>query len=239
MALTPEGRISGWVNPLAFIQVDEPWASSSPEEVTFETILKFLCPPNEVLDQKVILSRYREISTEPDRLFLAPLEERILDKLVWPLRHAKASYMVGNYLATIALTGMVAEMVALLIWELADPELDGRAMTKEAERDLFGSRFEKLSQERRVRVLDAYGLARPGDKQDFDIIRTTRRRYLHLWSEDHLQLPSDAVKMFHAAVSLVVRVIGQDTEDGKVILNPKLVVYLQRKGLYESVESEG
>jgi hypothetical protein len=49
-----------------------------------------------------------------------------LDRLVWPLRHAKASYMVGNYLAVIALTGMVAEMVALLQWEVAEISLNCR-----------------------------------------------------------------------------------------------------------------
>jgi hypothetical protein len=54
---------------------------------------------------------FHQISPEPVRLVAVPAEQRILDKLAWPLRHAKASYMVGNYLAVIALYGM-AEMVA-------------------------------------------------------------------------------------------------------------------------------
>jgi hypothetical protein len=227
-----EGRIPGWVNPLAFIEVDEPWASSNQTPPTLEAILRFLCPADESVEIDRLLSRYREISTEPTRLFLAPAERRLLDKLIWPLRNAKASYMVGNFLATISLSGMVAEMVAMLLWEITESQINTRSMTKEDERRLFGSEFEKLGQERRVSVLAAYGIIGDTSRAAFDTIRQTRRHYLHLWSQDHDRLPIDAVKCFHAAVSLVVDAIGQDVSDGKLVLNPRLVRYLERKGLY-------
>jgi hypothetical protein len=63
--------------------------------------------------------------------------------------------MVGNYLAVIALCGMVAEMVAILHWELSEPKLNGQPM----------SAFEKLGQERRVRVLSAYGILSDGQSR--------------------------------------------------------------------------
>ena len=56
--------------------------------------------------------------------------------------------MVGNYLAVIALSGMVAEMVAILLWELADVKLN--------ERLVFGRTFERLGQERGIEILLAY-----------------------------------------------------------------------------------
>jgi hypothetical protein len=67
----------------------------------------------------------------------------------------------------------------------------------------------------------------------FDVIRTRRRRYLHLWSQDHERLPGDAVEVYKAGVALVVRVIGQDVVDGKLRLNPRLMKYLERSGLFE------
>jgi hypothetical protein len=67
----------------------------------------------------------------------------------------------------------------------------------------------------------------------FDTIRLTRRRYLHLWSQDHEQLSIDAVACFHAGIGLAVAAIGQDVKDGAIVLNPKLVKYLQRQGMYE------
>jgi hypothetical protein len=225
-------QIPGWVNPLAFLEVDEPRASSTPATPTLEAVLRFLCPADEPVDIQKLLSRYREISTEPVRLFLAPAEQRILDKLIWPLRNAKASYMIGNYLATISLSGMVAEMVAMLLWEITDSQINGRTMTKEDEKRLFGSEFEKLGQERRVSVLSVYGIIDDGTRSHFDEIRQIRRHYLHLWSQDHDRLPSDGIKCFHTAVSLAVAAIGQDVREGRLRLNPQLVRCLERKGLY-------
>jgi len=230
--------ISGWVNPLTFIEADETLSSLMKTRPTPESILQFLCPADELLDIEKILARYREVNTEPVKLFLAPAEQRILDKLVWPLRHAKASFMVGNYLATISLSGMVAEMVTMLLWEMASPEINDHPMTKDNEKKLFGSDFEKLGQERRVSVLSGYDLINHKTLQHFETIRLTRKRYLHLWSQDHDRLANDAVTCYHAAVSLVVEAIGQDIRDGKLALNPKLLVYLERKGQYNPSESD-
>jgi hypothetical protein len=227
------GRFQAFINPLAFLEVDEPWASIENKPPTAETILSFLCPPGMPADAKSIVGRYQQISTEAVRLFAAPAEPRILEKLVWPLRHAKASYVLGNNLAVVALCGMVAEMVALLMWQLAEPNLNGRPMTPQDETKLFGSSFEKLSQDRRVRVLSAYSAVPPAVEPMFETIRLRRRKYLHLWSQDHERLSQDAVDCFHAAVGLVVAVIGQDIKDGVLILNPRLVKYLKRQGVYE------
>ncbi len=165
--------MAGWVNPLALLEVDEPWASIMKTTPTCETLLKFLCPADEPLDLNNLISRYRQISAEPVRLSLAPAERRVLDKLVWPLRHAKASYMVGNYLATIALSGMIAEMVSILHWKMAESEINGRKMTTEDEKALFGSSFEKMGQERRVNILSTYGLINSDGNSQFDVIRNT------------------------------------------------------------------
>src|SRR5271157_174894 len=223
--MSDERMVTCQINPLAFLEAD-----LSGDKPTFESILRFLCPVGESVDVGNLLARYREISTEPVRLFLAPAEQRILDKLIWPLRNAKASFMVGNYLGTISLSGMVAEMVAMLLWEITDAQINGRPMTKADETLLFVREFEKLGQERRVAVLSAYGIIDDKTKLDFDRIRDIRRRYLHLWSEDHERLPTDGVQSFHAAVSLVVTAIGQDVDKqtGIFLLNPRLMRYLER-----------
>jgi hypothetical protein len=134
---------------------------------------------------------------------------------------------------------MVSEMVALLLWQLAEVSLNGRPMTSEDEAALLGSSFEKLGQDRRVRVLSAYGLVARAVVEMFDTIRLTRRKYLHLWSQDHDRLADDAVTCYHAAVGLVVTVIGQDVKDGAIILNPSLVKYLARQGMYEPTSDVG
>jgi hypothetical protein len=225
------GEFKAWINPLAFSEVDQP--SDGEASPSAEMILSFLCPPEMPADPKSLVERYKTISTEPVRLLAAPAEPRILEKLVWPLRHAKASFVVGNSLSVVALCGMVSEMVAVLLWQLTEVNLNGRAMTVEDEAALFSSSFEKLGQERRVKVLASYGIATQDVVKMFDTIRLNRRKYLHLWSQDHDRLSEDAVACFHAAVGLVVAAIGQDFNDGAIVLSPRLVKYLRRQGIYE------
>ena len=221
--------VNTFLNPLALTAVDF-GAEGEEDSISAKTILSFLCPPGTPDDTQSLVKRYKEISTGPG-LFAAPSEPRILEKLVWPLRHAKASYVVGNNLSVVTLCGMVAEMVAVLLWQLAETELNGHAMADEHEKALFRSTFERLPQERRVIILKAYGIITSDIAYDFDTIRKTRRGYLHVWSHDHDRLPEDAVKCFHAAIRLVIRAIGQDVEDGKLMLNPALVKYLKQEGI--------
>ena len=223
----------GWINPLQFLEVDEPWASANNTPPTLEAVLKFLCTPGVSAHLDDLVSRYREISNEKARLSAAPTEERILEKLIWPLRHAKASYMVGNYLGTISLCGMVVEMVAILLFELSEFSLNSKPMTDKEQAALFGSSFEKLGQDRRVKVLRAFDIIDQETEVAFELVRMARRKYLHLWSQDHNDLPGDAIAVYTASISIVVRAIGQDVHDGKIYLNPALVKYLEKTGVYE------
>jgi hypothetical protein len=226
----PQQVFEAHVNPLAFIEIDEPWATAIKSNPSVESVLRFLCPPESPSDLPTLIARYREISTEDVRLSIVPNEERISDKLVAPLRHAKASYMVGNFLATLALCGMVAEMLALLLWEMAETTINGQRMTTKEEENLFGRTFEKLGQDRRVKVLLTYGLISDRVRDDLELVRKTRNKYLHLWSQDHYELPKDAVSVFKAAVRVTVALLGQDIADGKFVLRPHLLKYLQRHG---------
>ena len=224
--------IRAHVNPLAFPEVDFGEVMKATPDV--ESILRFICAPGVPSDVATLLARYREIA-KGEPLSIVPDEQRVVDKLVAPLRHAKASYMVGNYLGTIALGGMVAEMLAILLWDLAGAELGGKPMTVKDEDALFGSAFEKLGQDRRVRVLDAYGQISVPVKADFDLLRSVRRKYLHLWSQDHDRLPADAIEVYRACLRLVAAVFGQSVVEGKIVLTPQLMKYLERHGLVEDL----
>lgn len=224
--------INAFINPLAFLEVDEPWATHLNKTTNPENILEYMCTPGVNSKVEGFVERYKEISREKTRLFAAPVEDRILEKLVWPLRHSKACYMTGNYLGTIALGGMVSEMVAILLYELSEFQINNRKMTSSDEKALWGSSFEKLGQDKRVKILHVYNIIDDETKANFDLIRTTRKKYLHLWSQDHDSLPKDAVRTFNSAAAVVVKAIGQDIREGKIYLNPPLIKYLERKGVY-------
>lgn len=167
--------ISVHVNPLAFLDAEAPSADPS-RPVSSEAILEFLCVPGIGHSTWEIVDRYRRVSVETPRLFAAPAEERLLDRLVWPLRQAKGSYMVGNCLGTISLCGLVAEMSAILFFDLEQVRLGDAALSVEQQAQAFrGRTFEQLGQEARVAELKAQRLIDDRTKTAFDVINPTAR----------------------------------------------------------------
>lgn len=225
--------MKGFVNPLAFLEVDEPWASITPCEVKAEDVLRFLCGPNTEADVPSIVTRYRQISTEGEnRIFISPAVPQILDRLIWPLRHAKGAYALGDYITTIALCGMAAEMTAILIFDVGGAFLmkggETRPLDSETQTRLFGSTFERLGQERRVKVLRAMDRIDDAVATDFDSVRNTRRGYLHLFSKEREEIAKDARGVFLATVRLVRFALGLSVlPDGRVGLRPEIIKYLE------------
>lgn len=225
-------------HPLVLLKLEE---SKHPDDnkISLEEFIEFLCTPGTDSDLSSLISRYREISTESKQLSVAPAEPNILEKLVWPLRHAKASYIVGNYLGTISLCGMVAEMTAILIFEIADISINEKPLDSKTQEKIFGRTFENLGQDQRVKVLHAMVQGIDDEvKSWFDLIRSKRKRYLHLFSQEHTQIARDAREVFNTAVKIVVHAIGLNAKDGVILLNPKFIKYLESKGIMEVYEED-
>lgn len=231
-----ETSLNVFINPLVYFEADKQWDHVMRGEPTPQSVLKYLCSHGVDSDESAIAERYREIADQPKALSIVPIEERILEKLVWPLRHAIGSYMVGNYLGTISLCGMASEMLAILLFDISDVSLNGLTMTEPQQHQLFGRSFEKLGQDQRVKVLRACSLIDTEIESAFNCIRTKRKRYLHFWSQDHDSLPKDAINCYKSALAITIFVIGQDISDGILQLNPELVRYLLRNKSASSAE---
>ncbi len=166
-------------------------------------------------------------------------EPRILDRMIWPLRYAKTCYIIGNYTGTIALCGMVAEMVAILTFEMSEIKLNNQQITAEDQTKLFGSTFEKLGQYKRINVLEGFRVIREELKQQFETIRQIRNKYLHFWSKESENIEEDARKAFGSAVHLVAKTIGQGIVDSRMLkLNPAFEKYLDKQGLIQTHTNE-
>lgn len=229
--MTENWSVNIFLNPFMFIEAEKDLEQIE-EDLSFpEAMLKYFCKPDVDYDRESIIYRYHEIMEESKQLHIAPNEERILVKLVWPLKNAICCYMFGNYLGTIALCGMVAEMASILKFEISNITIDGRVVDSSIQKEIFGCEYEKLGQERRVKVLAAFNLVSDEMKKQFDIIRTARRRYLHFLSYEHSTISSDALAVFRASISIVIDLIGQDIFEGKFVFKPDMMRYLERKGL--------
>ena len=225
--------VNAFVNPLAWLEVDDPWKTVETSEPTADSALYYLCPPGTDSNVKSVAKRYLQVSVEEEnRLFIVPAHPLIFDKLIWPLRFAKGAYALGNYLATIALCGTTMEMCAILIFEMNQSYVtqddSKRTLSNKEQVRLFGSTFERLGQERRVDVLLALKFIDEPIKEQFDFVRERRRKYLHFLSQGHERLPEDAVETFRKTIKAVKSMLGLDVDaSGKIVLRPQVLQYLK------------
>ena len=220
------------LDPLALSKTSFSSTDIHDGKLTIDDILAYMCSPDLPHDTDALIARYREMASQiSHRVIAAPNEPRILTKLVWPLRHAMSGYLTGNYLGSIALCGTVAEMLAILMYEAADVQLKSRKLSEREEAALFGSKYEKLGQQRRVEVLRALDIIDDELKAHFDKIRELRRKHLHLYTQDWEDLPTDAIKAIDTMIQLLAMYFPQLGPQGKFNLHPMLLKYLSQKGV--------
>ena len=186
--------LSGNVRPLAFRDGDEYVWGVTKNEPSLDRLLDFLFDEEAPHDIASVLKRYKEVFEGTADMSIAPDDPIFLQKLVRPLRHAKASYVLGNYLGTIVLCGLACEMLAILLYEMSPVSMgkERRPLSKKRQGKLFGRAFEKLGQQRRVEILHLMSVIDNDLKAKFDTIRTSRNKYLHALSQEHENLAEDS-----------------------------------------------
>jgi len=182
---------------------------------------------------KQILERYVEATTEESHAVIVPHTKEIFERLLKPLRSAKKCYCLGDYAATIALCGTVGEMLAILLWKINDVRLKGNPITEQDEAGIFGSTFENLNQDKRLRVLKTFGHITEAQFASFEVIRKSRKPYLHLWTTDLQNEQADALNVFKKSFQLFKEITGIGLADaGTVKVNPLLMK------LFENIETK-
>jgi len=192
-------------------------------ELQNDLLKYFFDLPLPVLSQE-ILERYVEATTEESHTAIVPHTKEIFERLLKPLKSAKKNYCLGEYSATIALCGTVGEMLAILLWKINDVRLKGKPFTEQDEIGIFGSSFENLGQDKRLKILKTFGHVTETQYNSFDIIRKSRKPYLHLWTTDLKNEQGDALDVFKKSFQLFKEVTGIGLADaGTVKVNPLLM----------------
>jgi len=171
-----------------------------------------------------ILKSYVEATTEESHMNITPHTNEIYERLLKPLKSAKKNYCLGEYSATIALCGIVGEMLAILLWKMNDVRLKGCEITEEQEKGLFGRTFEKLGQEKRLDILKTFGHITDDQYNVFKKIKDSRNHYLHLWILDSTNERHVALETVNKSFILFKEITGIGLADpGSVKVNPLLI----------------
>lgn len=219
------------VNPLSFIEAEDPTkdAEGKAQIPTAEVVLRYLCE-HVNCEPANLVRRYRDLTNQSPQIAVIPAQHEIVEKILVPLHSAIASYMTGNYYGTIALCGLVCEMLAIFIFEIHDIRARNEPLDSARQKRLLGRTFEQLGQERRVDVLHAFGVINDEHRSRFNEVRSIRNAHLHLLSHDAESLPKDAKRCFQCAVELLEVVFRTEIKDGKLMLRSQILKYLKSKG---------
>jgi hypothetical protein len=217
-------NISIQFNPLMFLEFEDAFKQNKAD---LGIVLGFLCWPGSDHEIDDLKSRYDYINRISNKLKIAPVEQNLLEKVVWPLRQAKASFVLSNYIGTVSTCGFIAEMIVILLFNISSIRVNNNAISLEEQRNMFGDSFENLGQARRIKVLFAFKILDEKKRSILLEIKKIRNKYLHFFSQEHEQLKKDAKRIYEKTEGIVTQVIGQEIKEGKIILNPDLLRYIQ------------
>lgn len=174
-----------------------------------------------------MIQRFADLSTPEVSVPVIPDEEKFIDRLVRPLKSAKRMYCFGEFYATVALSGLAGESLALLAYRINKFILNGHQIDNEQEKKLFGKKFDDLGQERRIKVLECLGYIDADDVSLLLDLKGCRDKYLHLWEVDTSQIRPDAKKCFLNAMRLFKKVTGISVQSGQLVTKPNFLHFIK------------
>lgn len=186
-------------------------------------------PINKISSQ--VLDRYCEITNQETHLSITPAYDEFILRIINPLIYGKKYYCLGEYISCISMSGLVGEMLAILLWKISEFTIKGVKVSTAQEKRLFGNHFERLGQERRLEILLTMQVIDTEDKVKFHEIKDIRNKYMHLWDLTSRQQEIDAKKCITNAMLLFKKIssIGLNVDDeGKqtININPLLLKFL-------------
>ncbi|MYD10452.1 MAG: hypothetical protein F4X02_10470 [Chloroflexi bacterium] len=201
---------------LKILEWEEEFRNSSlPEHPSAERLLDILCSRGTCSDLSAFKERYSAVSAMDQDLGVLIREPGISANLVEPLRESKMNFLLGNFVSSIALCGVVAEMLAILIYNMNIHDKNKR------------NQFDSWSQHKRIRELKEEGFIEDRIAIDLNEIREIRKSSLHRWNRAKEDTTDQALQAYAAAARLVRKVAIQEFKDGKCLLNSDLIKYLE------------
>ena len=208
-----------FINPLKLMEWEPEFrASNLPDDPAPEGLVEFLCPLDMSAEMSAFKERYKEVSKCDRNLVLTPEESELKENVFGPLRQAKTNYAIGNYLGSIALCGIVAEMVALFVYNINILDVAKR------------QDFEDMYHADRLKLLKSLDLIGEKSRMDFGEIGVARKSALHFWNTPEEGIAKRAARAYASATRLVLDVMDVEFIEGNVRLNPKLRKYLEDRG---------
>lgn len=178
--------------------------------------------------QREILERYVEITSEDSFLNIVPISDIVFARIVKPLRSSIRTYCLEEYESCLATSGLVCEMLSILIWEINSFSINGEELDVIGEKVFFGKPVAQLSQDRRLKVLNRLGMINDNNYRLFNTVRRSRNHILHDWSPvDNTEVKSEARQAHLNSMKIFIDLVDMKIDQGKITnVNPLLLKYI-------------
>lgn len=156
----------------------------SETEPLVEILERFLGIKRDLISQD-IFDRYLEVTRMDTHIALFPSNlsesnQSLYERIVNPIMLAKKYYCFEEYLSSIALCGYIAEMLAILIWEMKSAKYKKIVDAKKIIEIYTNRTFEEIDQRKRIEILKRFNFIDKEEKK-FNDIKGVRKKYLHYW----------------------------------------------------------
>lgn len=191
----------------------------------------FKIPPQDV--SRETLERYAKMSSKELYIpFTLAKPEIIEQRIIAPLESAKRFTCAGEYLASIALSGLVGEMLTVFIWDMESEERRNVQGHVIQDQKLFKNNFDRLQQSLRINVIETFGYIDATQAGKFRELAKNRNRILHSWTDLYLreEIEKVAIKCYSLAASVMKEIFKLELKDaGSLKMDQKVMKYVKSK----------
>jgi len=180
-----------------------------------------------------MLERYNKMSSNELNITFTLAEPEIIEqRIVTPLVAAKRNACTGDFLASIALSGLVGEMLTVLVWEINSDTRRSKDGALLEDKSILITNFDKIQQSLRVNIIEAFGYINLEEAKIFRDLSSLRNQVLHRWTDSYSkdEIEKIAINVFSCATLLVKKIIQLELADSSSVkINPKVLNYISSK----------
>ncbi|MCF7812457.1 DUF4145 domain-containing protein [Candidatus Gracilibacteria bacterium] len=224
----------------SFTEEEEKWLLTKPARKTIEDhLVNFRIKPLEEFLSKTFykikvseIKRYCEITDKDTHTSITPSQDyaQLTSRIIQPIILGKKYFTLGEYVSCIAMAGLAAEMMTLVVWNMSEFSVAGKVLNDEEQKVLFG----RIDQERRIKLLRLTNAIQDDDQKMLEEIRNIRNNYTHSWDVKSTQDKGNAKKVIRYALILFKNISGIDLYIDKnrkqqLKVNPRFLQFLKSK----------
>lgn len=227
--MSDDHTITFFVNPLFLFNASN-FPTNEKKELTSLDVLEYLASDNKLMSVAEMKNNYQLLDEKISSFFGVPSEAQILNKMIFPLKRAVGYFVIGNYRESIAVAAFVAEMATIFKFQIYNISLLERPIVTELDESKNLGEIELLPQGKRIKKLLDEEVINHDLACKFDFVRLKRNKYLHSITKEDNGIQDIAKAVIENTIDIMKAVTGLRIGNGKVLLDPRVIEYLRKKG---------